>query len=107
MARLRAALKAVWQDPSIDEITAEDLCGAHPAIAYGPPDDSLPMDILTRLGEAFGYDALESEIVEIDGLSVRVVTPRALYGMKKDTVRLLDRADAEWLAERYGFGDHD
>lgn len=107
VARLRLALKTVWQDSSIDEITAEDLCGSYPAIAYGPPDDSLPMDILTRLGDAFSYDDLELEIIEVDGVSVRVATPRTLHAMKKDTVRPQDRADAHWLAEHYALKDEE
>lgn len=35
--RLREALRAVWDDPDIDQITAEDLCGEYPAVRYGPP----------------------------------------------------------------------
>ena len=30
--RLRRALRRVWQDPSIDEITAADLGGDYPAV---------------------------------------------------------------------------
>jgi hypothetical protein len=33
---------------------------------------------------------------------VRVVTPRTLWRMKKDTVRPLDHLDAAMLAERFG-----
>lgn len=105
VARLQEALRAVWADPSIDEITAEDLCGAYPALAYGPPDDSLPMDILTRLGEAFTFNDLEMTVVEVDGVSVRVATPETLHRMKKDTVRAQDHADAQWLKERYDLED--
>lgn len=37
-----------------------------------------------------------------EGLLVSVVTPRMLYRMKRDTVRLKDRADARALADRFG-----
>lgn len=50
--------------------------------------------------------ALESEKVAyviFGGIEVSVVTPETLYRMKKDTVRLRDRADAERLRERFGF----
>src|SRR5688572_6300196 len=60
--KLRRALKAVWTDPSIDEITAEDLCGEYPAVRYGPPEGDFYLDILTRLGEATSYADLESEV---------------------------------------------
>lgn len=36
-----------------------------------------------------------------------VVTPRQLYEMKKDTVRLRDRGDAELLRERFGLDEEE
>ena len=107
IARLRDALGAVWNDPEIQQITSEDLCGEYPAVAYGPPDDSLPINILTRLGDAFAFDDLESESLEVEGRKVIAATARTLYRMKKDTVRLQDRADAAWLKERFGFSEED
>jgi len=99
--RLRQCLHSLWDDPAIDEISSEDLLGEYPAIRYGPPDDSLSIDILTRLGEAFHYDDLQSELIEIKGLPVRVATVDTLIRMKKDTVRLQDRADADTLSRRF------
>jgi hypothetical protein len=61
VARLKSALHEVFGDPSIDEISAEDLLGDYPAV----------------------------------------------YRMKKDTVRLKDRADAELLRERFDLEDDD
>jgi hypothetical protein len=103
--RLRAALHAVVDDPEIDSITAEDLLGDYPAVQYVPPDGSFQMDILTRLGTAFAFADLEIERVAVDSLVVSVVTPQTLYNMKKDTVRLKDRADAQLLKERFGLSD--
>lgn len=60
------------------------------------------MDILSRLGEAFRYETIESEDVILDGIRVRVATPRMLYRMKKDTVRPQDRLDAETLRRQFG-----
>ena len=60
-------------------------------------------DILTRLGEAFAFDDLDTERKSVDGVPVTVVTARTLYRMKKDTVRLKDRADAELLRQRFHF----
>lgn len=101
--QLRAALRRVFDDPHIDEITADDLLGDYPAIQYVPPEGTFHLDILTRLGEAFRFEDLESERVDFGGIEVSVVTPETLYRMKKDTVRLRDRADAERLRERFGF----
>lgn len=99
--RLKAALRSVFDDPEIEGITADDLLGPYPAIQYVPPDGAFHVDILTRLGEAFTFDDLEVERVPFDTLTVTVVTPRMLYRMKKDTVRLQDRADAEVLKQRF------
>ena len=100
--RLKRALRSVLPDPSIDEISAEDLCGGYPAVRYLPPD-GFGFDILTRLGTAFRYEDLEIEERNYEGVPVRMVTPRTLWRMKKDTVRPSDRFDAQVLAERFGF----
>lgn len=105
IARLRAALKALWADPSIDEITAEDLCGAYPAVRYGPPTGELYLDILTRIGEATAYEDLEVDEKQIEGTLVRVATPRTLYRMKRDTVRDIDRADAAALRAAFALDE--
>ena len=55
--RLKKALQSVYpDDPSIEEITVEDLLGDYPAVQYVPPDGNFFVDILTRLGEAFRYE---------------------------------------------------
>jgi hypothetical protein len=100
--RLKRALRSVFADPSIDEISAEDLCGSYPAVRYLPPD-GFGFDVLTRLGTAFRYEDLEIDERNFDGVPVRVVTPRTLWRMKKDTIRPSDRFDAQVLAERFGF----
>jgi hypothetical protein len=105
IARLRAALMAVFADPDIEQITAADLLGSYPAIQYVPPDGAFHLDIVTRLGEAFRFADLETERARFGELMVTVVTPRTLYAMKKDTVRLKDRADAEMLRARFNLGE--
>lgn len=100
--RLKTALRRVFADPHIDEITAVDLCGEYPAVRYVPPE-GFSFDILTRLGEAFRYSDLDFEVKTFEDVPVRVVTPRTLWLMKKGTVRPTDRYDADVLAERFGF----
>ena len=53
--RLKAALRMIFDDPNIKDITAEDLCGDYPAVRYYPPDGFV-FDILTRVGDAFKYE---------------------------------------------------
>jgi hypothetical protein len=105
--RLRQALRALWPDPSIEDITAEDLCGDYPAVRYGPPEGTLYLDILTRLGEATLFSDLEVEEREIAGVRVRVATPRTLYRMKKGTVRPIDHADAAALRAAFELDDEE
>lgn len=102
IAHLKAALQDTFDDPGIDEITADDLLGDYPAVQYVPPSGTFHLDILTRLGDAYRFADLETERVPFDGLTVTVVTPRMLYLMKRDTVRLKDKADAQLLRERFG-----
>lgn len=103
--RLRRALQSVFHDPELAGLLAEDLLGPYPAVQYVPPEGDFHVDIVTRLGEMFRFEDLESGEVDLEGLTVEVVTPRQLYRMKKDTVRLRDRGDAELLRERFGLDD--
>lgn len=99
--RLKRALRTVWDDPSIDEIDPDELLNDYPAVRYGPPDTDIYMDFLTRLGEAFSYETVESQTAEIEGVQIRVVTPAQLYAMKRNTVRHKDRVDAEALRQKF------
>jgi hypothetical protein len=100
--RLKTALGTLFDDPSIEDISADDLCGDYPAVRYLPPE-GFGFDILTRLGEVFRYEDLEWEEKSYGGIPVRVVTPRTLWRLKRDTVRPADRIDAAALADRFGF----
>jgi Nucleotidyl transferase AbiEii toxin, Type IV TA system len=105
--RLRRALRAVYNDPNVDEISTEDLLGDYPAVRYYPPEGELFLDILTRLGEFASFDDIEAQEVVWKGIKVRIASPRALYWMKKDTVRPIDRSDAQRLRERFGLDEFD
>jgi Nucleotidyl transferase AbiEii toxin, Type IV TA system len=105
--RLKRALQDVFDDPHVDEISADDLLGDYPAVQYIPPSGAFRLDLLTRLGEAFSFADLEVERLPFDELTVSVASPRTLYLMKRDTVRLKDRADAEMLRQRFGVGEPD
>lgn len=106
--RLRRALRTAYaNDSSIEEIRTSDLLGDYPSVRYYPPSGDLFFDVMTRLGEAVSLDTIESEVKEVDGIRVRLATPTALYHMKKDTVRPLDRRDAAALRERFHLGGND
>jgi hypothetical protein len=97
----RAFRRAYSDDPHVDEITADDLLGEYPAVRYYPPSGDLYFDVMTRLGDAVAYDDIETEIKTIEGVRVRVASPRALYSLKRNTVRPLDRQDAEALRQQF------
>jgi hypothetical protein len=103
--RLKAALRSVFQDPEIERILPEDLLGPYPAVQYVPPEGTFHLDMLTRLGDAFAFDDLETERVPFENQMITVVTPRTLYRMKRATVRLKDKADAEMLRQRFEIKD--
>lgn len=105
VARLRRALASVFDDPSIDEITSADLAGDYPAIQYAPPSGDFSIDLLARLGERFRFEEIEWQEVVVNGIRVRVATPRMLYRMKKDTVRPQDKLDASVLRNRFDLED--
>jgi hypothetical protein len=100
--RLRCALHRVWHDPAIDEITSTDLAGNYPAIQYVAPDGT-PIDNPSRLGEAFAD--LAATVYSYGDVEMRVATPETLYRMKRDTVRLRDKAEAQVLREKFGLKD--
>jgi hypothetical protein len=99
--RLKLALRSLWDDPEIGEIHADDFA-THPTLRYGPPTDDLVIDILTRLGTAFRFEDLQSEVLSIEGVPVRVATPETLVSMKRNTLGPMDRADAAELVKLFG-----
>lgn len=100
--RLKRAFRGAYgDDPSIEEIRAADLLGDYPAVRYYPPTGDLYFDVLTRLGEAATFESVAREEKRIEGIRVLVATPAALYRLKKDTVRPIDRQDAEALRRAF------
>lgn len=104
--RLRAALRVAYDgDPNVADIATADLLGDYPAVRYYPPSGDLYFDVMTRLGDVGSFDTVEAETKVVDGIRVRVATPAALYRLKKDTVRPLDRQDAEAIRQRFDLKD--
>jgi len=102
ISALVAALGSIWSDPELSNIKASDLSGDYPVVRYGPPEQSIMIDIIGRLGTAFSYKDLSFETVEMEGVHIRVATPQTLFDMKSGTIRKQDRADAEALKARFG-----
>ncbi len=105
LARIKRALRSIWDDPDIDEIQDDDMLGDYPSFNYNPPNERFGIDVVSRLGEAFSYADLDGETMEISGIRVRLVTPETLYRMKRDTVRAKDKIDALNLRARFDLKD--
>jgi hypothetical protein len=73
--------------------------------AFEVAPDGTPIDILARLGEAFEFSDLEAVVHNYGDVPVKVATAGTLYRMKRDTVRLRDKADAQILKEKFGLND--
>ena len=99
--RLKRALRSVWNDPNIEEISAKELSGDYPAVAYWPAGEDFGIDFLARLGEAYAYNTVAAEDSVLDDVPIRVVTARTLYEMKRDTVRWKDKIDASALRAKF------
>jgi hypothetical protein len=54
--RIRRALRRVWDDPEIDRIAAADLAGEYAVVGYGPPDDTMVVGLIARVGDRFSFD---------------------------------------------------
>ena len=104
--RLKRAFRAAYDDdPNVDEIKAADLLGDYPAVRYYPPSGDLYFDLMTRLGEAASFETVDAETKSVEDIPVRVATPAALFRLKRNTVRPLDREDAEALRRQFGLGE--
>ncbi len=101
--RLKRALRAVFADPKVDEISAEDLLGDYAVVRFFPENADFGIDLVTRVGEAFRFEDLETQRGEFEGVPVVVVSPKTLWKMKRGTLRWLDRADAARIRDHFGF----
>ena len=96
--RIKKALKEVFHaDLEIDSVSLQDLHD-YAVVRFGTTADFC-IDIMARIGEMFRYEDLQYEVRDIEGVPVRIATPKTLFRMKKDTVRPEDKRDAYFLAE--------
>jgi hypothetical protein len=54
---------------------------------------------MARLGEVATYDSLKYEIIDYNGIKIKIATPETLYQLKRDTLRDKDKIDAVFLRE--------
>ena len=96
--KLKQALRSVFNDESIEDMQQQDL-EDYPVVRYGTPEDYY-IDIMDRIGEMFEYNDLEFEILEHQGIPIRIATIATLIKLKQGTIRDIDKADVILLTEK-------
>lgn len=96
--RLKNALHSVFDDESIEEITSDDL-KRYAVVRYGTPANYY-IDIICRIGETFKYEDLSYELIESEGVAIRIATIETLIKLKQNTIREIDKADVFLLSEK-------
>lgn len=97
--KVKAVLKSIYNDPSIDEIKFEDI-EEYAVIRYGTPDE-FNIDLIGKIGEMFSFNEVErsTEIFEIDNTKIPVCGLDMLIRMK-ETVRDRDMRDLRFLKKK-------
>lgn len=93
--KLRTALKSVYNDDSIDEITLNEL-NSNAVIRYGTPDN-FNIDIITHIGELFNYNDIEFKVIDLSGHIIRIATEETLLKLKSNSYRQIDASDVIFL----------
>lgn len=98
ITKLQTALKKLYADETISEITAAELM-KYPVIRYGT-EDGFSIDFIARIGEKFQFLDICYEVKEINDYKIRVATPKILYELKKNTYREIDQIDLKFLERK-------
>lgn len=101
---VRKGLLEALGDPALQEITPDEL-QRYGLVRYGLPEHDFVIDLTTRIGEAFAFADLESQVVDVGGVPVTIATPRQLIRMKRETGRPQDQVDVVRLREQFAIED--
>lgn len=95
--KLREALKSVFNEQSIEEITVSEL-NEYSVLRF-ISDEEITIDIISNLGEMFSIDDLVFEDILVDGNSIRVASLETLFKLKQNTYRPIDQEDSLFISE--------
>jgi len=95
--KIQKSLHDLFQDESVYEITIDEL-NKYAVIRYGSPE-GFHVDIMAKVGEIADFNTVESRIIQVENVPIRVATPESLLNMKKDSIRPEDQRDIEFLKE--------
>ena len=94
---IRSALNKLYDDNEIKDITFEELSN-YAVLRYISPNNDI-IDLISNLGEAYDYNNIECNTVELEGIKFKVATPKALIQMKSITYKEKDKLDLLFLNE--------
>jgi len=89
--KLQKALYSIFGDKSIFEITNSELQN-YSVIRYGS-DEGFYIDVLSSIGDAFTFEDLDYEELDVEGHTVKIATVETLYRLKEKTYRAIDQND--------------
>ncbi len=92
---LRAALKEVFDDESIENIKLSDKENYY-VTRYGTPE-GYAIDILIQLGESFNYYNVKFLEREVDKIKIKIADIDSLIKLKENTLRSIDKEDVYYL----------
>lgn len=98
LLRLREALKSVFNEQSIEEITVSEL--KEYSVLRLITQDEITIDIISNLCEMFSIDDLIFEDISVDGNPIRVASLETLYKLKQNTNRPIDQEDSLFISEK-------
>jgi predicted nucleotidyltransferase len=93
--KLQKALFILLKDKNVFEITDSEL-KEYNVIRFGT-EEGYYIDLLSKLGEAFSYEDLEFNEVNIEGHNIKIATLETLYKLKEKTFRAIDKNDLIFL----------
>lgn len=57
------------------------------------------IDIVSKIGDAFAFEDLRCEELDVEGHTVKIATVETLYRLKEKTYRAIDQNDLLFLKE--------
>ena len=100
VARMKKALKTLYDDKAIDDIRPEDV-NNYSVVRYGTPE-GFYLDIIGKVGEIADFPVIKKGSVhlEIEKVRIPVCGVKTLLKLKENTARPVDRQDAIFLKEK-------
>ena len=95
LRKIKEALFELYGDPSIMDLTEEDL--SYSVIRYGAPE--VTIDLIFRIGEIASYETLKKfrRTIFLGDVPICTLTEEGLIFLKEGSLRPPDQQDVLWL----------